>query len=61
MLLEPLARAERFAEIVAVDDGEPKAAGRHGVAVWRAVLVERDLHASHAGNALDLLDQTGGG
>src|SRR5262245_49546810 len=34
-----------------VDDGESKAAGRHGVALGFLVLVKRDLHARDTGQA----------
>src|SRR6185312_401596 len=59
ILAQPLARGKRGAQIEAVDDGEPKTAGRHGVLLGRAVLVKRDLDAGHARYALDLIDQRG--
>src|ERR1700741_5237192 len=55
---QPLARRLRLAEIETVDDGQAEAAGRHGVVLGRAVLVEGDLHAGDAGYALDLVKQS---
>src|SRR5262249_14979163 len=36
-------------QVKCVDDGETKAAGRHGVVLGFLVLVKRDLHARNAG------------
>src|SRR6266568_115633 len=37
-------------QVKCVDDGETKAAGRHGMALGFLVLVKRDLHARNAGH-----------
>src|SRR5438045_509829 len=54
---EPLAGGKTGIEVKTVDDREPEPAGRHGMALRRPVLVERDLHAGDAGPALELFHQ----
>src|SRR5712691_594319 len=47
MALEVFARVLADAQVPAIDDREPEAAGRHGVLGGRAVLVKRDLDARY--------------
>src|SRR6516164_10529286 len=57
---QPLPRRERCGQVEAIDDGETKAAGRHGVALGRMILMKGDLHAGDARHVLDPLNGRGG-
>src|SRR6266481_1995384 len=46
-------------QVKGVDDGQSKAAGRHGVALGFLVLVKRDLHARDTGQAPHLRHERG--
>src|SRR5262249_38031379 len=48
MRAQHLAPGAAAVQVECVDDGETKAAGRHGVALGFLVLVKRDLHARNA-------------
>src|SRR5262249_18575181 len=50
MRAQHLAPRAAGVQVECVDDGETKAAGRHGVALGFLVLVKRDLHARNAGH-----------
>src|SRR5262249_35423465 len=50
MRAQHLAPGAPGVQVECVDDGETKAAGRHGVALGFLVLVKRDLHARNAGH-----------
>src|SRR5579863_4395915 len=56
-LPQPLTSRERLIEVIAVDNCEPKAAGRHGMVLRRTILVKGDLHTGDARDTLYLLHQ----